>query len=330
MTTMTEAPLAPSTGALTLRLTDRERYELGLLADELARVGTGRVDDLKWLDQARELSCRIPLRLLEIIRRYRHDCGPAALLMISNLPVDESGLPDTPTVRESVERRATIPAAVSAMLSLQLGEVIAFKDEKTGALVQNVVPVPGLEQSQSNAGSVDLQMHVENAFHPNRPDFVGLLCLRNDHTRTAGTLVSSIRQALPLVSDEARRVLGQPRFVTQPPPSFQAGDSAPAHAVLDGDPADPNVRVDFAATVAIDEEARQALERLRDAVALAASVLVLQSGDLAFIDNRMALHGRSSFVPRYDGNDRWLHRTFVHLDNRRSRVDRPGDGAVLN
>ncbi|MDH6113715.1 L-asparagine oxygenase [Kitasatospora sp. MAP12-15] len=329
MSTLTEAVQAPARGSLTLWLTDLERSQLARLAEELAAHGSGLVDDPQWLDHARELSCRIPLRLREAIREYRYDCGPDALLMLHNLPVDEHTLPETPTVRESVERRTTVPAAISALLSLHLGEVVAFREEKSGALVQNVVPVPGMEASQSNAGSVDLQMHVENAFHLNRPDYVGLLCLRNDHTRTAGTLVSSIRRALPLVPDQARRVLAEPRFVTQPPPSFQGGDAAEVHAVLYGDPVDPNIRVDFAATVALDEEGTQALEQLRDAIVLASSVLVLQSGDLAFIDNRMALHGRSSFVPRYDGHDRWLHRTFVHLDNRRSRVDRPDNGAIL-
>jgi L-asparagine oxygenase len=36
-----------------------------------------------------------------------------------------------------------------------------------------------------------------------------------------------------------------------------------------------------------------------------------------------------AFTPRYDGADRWLHRVFVHLDGRRSRPHRPGNGSVL-
>ena len=329
MTTITEVTPAPTATSSTLCLDEEERYELWRLAGELSRAGGCLVDDPDWVALARELSCRIPLRLREVLRGLRHDSGPDALLMIRNLPLDEYALPETPTVRGSVERQTTIPASLSALLSLQLGEVIAFAEEKSGALVQNVVPVPGMEASQSNAGSVELEMHVENAFHANRPDFVSLLCLRNDHTKTAGTMVSSVRRALPLVSTEDRRILGQPRFVTNPPPSFGLGQATVPHAVLNGDPEDPNVRVDFAATAALDDEGKLALERFADAIVLAADTVRLQSGDMAFIDNRLALHGRSSFAPRYDGYDRWLHRTFVHLDNRRSRVDRPGNGAVL-
>ncbi|KAA2257585.1 clavaminate synthase [Solihabitans fulvus] len=327
---MTDVTLAPTTSALTLTLTDVERAEFGRLAGLLADTAPGLVDDPAWVDAARLLSCQLPVRLRETIRRYRHDSGVDGLLIVNNLPVDVAALPATPTVPESVERAATVPAGIAAMMALHIGEILAYREEKTGALVQNVVPVPGREESQSNAGSTPLELHVENAFHPHRPDFVGLLCLRNDHSGTAGTLVSSIRRALRLVPDQVRDVLLQPRFVTEPPPSFAAGDATPVHAVLDGDPADPNVRVDFTATQPLDDEGKLALDQLRDAFIEVASSLVLQSGEMAFVDNRIAIHGRSAFTPRYDGHDRWLHRTFVHLDNRRTRAHRPNNGHVLS
>ncbi|WP_374776248.1 TauD/TfdA family dioxygenase [Streptomyces sp. NBC_01310] len=58
-------------------------------------------------------------------------------------------------------------------------------------------------------------------------------------------------------------------------------------------------------------------------------MLILQPGELAFVDNRVAVHGRTSFRPRYDGRDRWLHRTFVHLDNRRTTGYRGNSGFML-
>ncbi|MEU6895242.1 TauD/TfdA family dioxygenase [Streptomyces sp. NPDC046557] len=331
MTPMTHLPqaLPIAAGPLRLNLDETERSELGLLADSLAMVEPRLIDDLKWLEEARSLSCRLPVRLREVIRRYRHDPAEDGILILGNLPVDEHRLPDTPTVPESVERIAAAPSSLATLIGLQLGEIIAYRQEKSGALVQNVVPVPGREFSQSNAGSVPLELHVENAFHPYRPDYVGLLCLRNDHTKTAGTLVSSIRRALQLLSEDDKAVLNQPRFVTAPPPSFHAGDATPVHAVLEGDLADPNVQVDFSATSALDDVAKLAMERLRDAFLEVSTSLVLQSGEMAFVDNRVAIHGRTAFTPRYDGRDRWLHRTFVHLDNRRSRSHRVGNGAVL-
>lgn len=326
MTTALPGPISTKIG---LTLTDAEREQTAKLAAELAEFPPELIDERSWMDAARRLACQLPLRLQEELRGYRHDPGSDGLLILRNLPVDGARLPRTPTAPESVERRATAPAAVTALISQYLGEVVAYRAEKSGALVQNVVPVPGREESQSNAGSTLLELHVENAFHPHRPDYVGLFCLRNDHSGTAGTLVSSIRNALPLIPADVAEVLLSTRFVTQPPPSFDAGDPAPRHPVLDGDRTDPDIRVDFSATSPLDEEAAQAMEVLRRALLDAAAMLVLQPGELAFIDNRLSVHGRTSFEPRYDGRDRWLHRTFVHLDNRRSRPHRADNGAVL-
>lgn len=329
MESVSETPRPETRGEFDLTLSDREHHEFRLLAEELAASAPTVIDDPKWVATARELSAGLPLRIRQTVRAYRHDPGESGTLVLRNLPVDESTLPPTPTVPESVEREATVPAAIAALITSQIGEMAAYRDEKSGALVQNVVPVPGREGSQSNAGSTPLELHVENAFHPHRPDFVGLLCLRSDHTNAAGTPVSSIRHTLRRLAPGVRDVLFQERFTTTPPPSFHAGDAAAAHAVLTGDADDPNVKVDFHATTAVDPEAARALDRLREAFIEAATTLVLRSGEMAFVDNRIAIHGRTAFTPRYDGRDRWLHRTFALLDNRRTRGSRPGNGSVL-
>lgn len=311
-----------------LELTDAECGEVRTLAEEMGRTSPAAPDDLAWVAQARRLSCRLPLRMREEIRRFRHDPGAAGALSLANLPVDEGALPATPGVRDSSERAATVPAAAAMLIGLQLGEVIAWQDEKFGALVQNIVPVRGMEETQGNAGSVPLEFHTENAFHPNRPDYVGLICLRSDHAKEAGTLVASIREGLALINEADREVLYEPRFVTAPPPSFRFGQAA-THPVLDGDPEDPNIRVDFNATSPLDDTAKHVLERLRDTMNTVAKSLVLGPGQMVFVDNRVIVHGRTHFQPRFDGRDRWLHRVYVHLDNRRSRVHRVDNGAVL-
>ena len=92
---------------------------------------------------------------------------------------------------------------------------------------------------------------------------------------------------------------------------------------------DPDVRVDFLSTHPQDEDARAAMAALWDAFAEVTRTVVLRTGELAVLDNRLAIHGRTAFTPRYDGNDRWLYRTFVHLDHRRSRAMRAGNSHVL-
>jgi L-asparagine oxygenase len=275
------------------------------------------------------MSCSLPSALSEGLRHFRHDPGSEGLVSISNLPIDGTDLPPTPAVADSAERVGTVPAAVALLLGLHLGEVIAYREEKQGALVHDVVPVPSLAGSQSNGGSVPLELHTENAFHPNRPDYVGLLCLRGAPD-DVGTLVCSVRRALAVLDEPDLTTLAEPRFITASPPSFRSGAPATAHAILNGAADDPDVRVDFNATTAVDDEARQALRRLRDAMMAVSSSVVLVPGQMVFLDNRIVVHGRSGFTPRYDGADRWLHRIFVHLDNRRSRERRAGNGAVLS
>ncbi|MFY1598578.1 TauD/TfdA family dioxygenase [Micromonospora sp. WMMD737] len=312
-------------------LTREENIEVDTIARYLAGRPPRLVDSPAWLETARELSSNLPVRLRQMVRRFAWDPGPDAVLLVRNLPVDADELPRTPTVAGSAQRESTVPAAAQVLLGLQLGELIAFKEEKSGALVQDVVPVPGMEKFQGNAGSVTLSMHVENAFHVYRPDYVGLHCLRNDHDNVAGLQVTSIRNALPLLSEQVRKVLHEPRFVTEPPASFGDLRSAPEpHGILSGSPEDPDVQVDFQSSFPLDPEATQALSMLGDALRTVRRTFILEPGDLAFVDNRLALHGRTEFTPRYDGYDRWLQRIFVHRDFRRSRALRPQDGNVLD
>jgi L-asparagine oxygenase len=179
-------------------------------------------------------------------------------------------------------------------------------------------------------GSTLLTFHNENAFHDHRPDFVMLLCLRADPTGRAGLRTACIRQVLPLLSDRTVDALWAPEFITAPPPSFNlSGPGEAAGPVLLGDPSDPDLRVDLAATEPVTERAAEALRELQDRFDATATTHRLVPGELAIVDNRVTVHGRTEFTPRYDGTDRWLQRTFVLTDLRRSRAMRPADGYVL-
>jgi len=312
-----------------MELTLEEQAGVRTLVERLGRTAPGLVDDAAWQAQARAASCQLPPRLLAALRSYRSDPGLDGTLTIVNLPITADPLPPTPNVPDSVERAATAPASVAMLLGQQLGEVIAYRDEKHGALVQNVVPVPKLASSQSNGGSVPLELHTENAFHPNRPDYVGLLCLRGAQEDRVGTRVAAVRRALPLLDEVDRTILHEARFITAAPPSFVSADRSEPHPVLRGCVDDPDICVDFHATSALDAAAARALSQLREALTEVECELVLQPGDMVFVDNRLVVHGRIAFWPRYDGTDRWLHRIFVHLDNRRSRPRRADNGAVL-
>ena len=89
------------------------------------------------------------------------------------------------------------------------------------------------------------------------------------------------------------------------------------------------MRMATIATTPLTARAEAALREFGQACETACRTLVLAPGDLAILDNRVTAHGRTAFRPRYDGADRWVQRTFVIADLRRSRDHRPDDGYVL-
>nr|WP_232791360.1 TauD/TfdA family dioxygenase [Streptomyces capitiformicae] len=302
----------------------------GTAAQLCGRPEGDLVDEPAWVASARDRWEELPTRLRRALRGFRRDPGPGGALLVRGLPVDGPALGGTPLTDGSVQRTATVPASLLLLAACGLGDPAAFRPEKSGALVQDVVPVPGREESQGNAGSVLLTFHNENAFHPHRPDFVMLLCLRADPDGLAGLRTSCVREVLPLMDEGTRAALRRPEYRTAPPPSFGAVDgSAEPHPVLTGAYEDPDLRVDMAATQPLTERAAAALAALGLLFERTARTARLEPGDLAVVDNRITVHGRTAFTPRFDGTDRWLQRTFVLADLRRSRAHRAGDGYVL-
>ncbi|MGW6687025.1 TauD/TfdA family dioxygenase [Streptomyces sp. NPDC054961] len=329
----------PDTTQSTVQAADRELdpADAGAcerLARTLCTRGDDQVDSPEWVTRARDAWEDLPLQLRREVRRFRRHSGPHGTLVIGGLPVDQAALPATPSVPGSVQRRATIAAAVLTMVACGLGEPLAYRAEKSGALVQDVVPVPGQETFHGNAGSVPLSFHTENGFHPHPPDYVVFLCLRADHDRRAGMRVAGIRQALPLLTPASRQILFAPEFITTPPPSFgfdaaASGPDVEPRPVLSGAVEDPDIRMAQLVTTPLTPRAAAALTDFGRACEATARTLCLNPGDLVIIDNRVTVHGRTAFRPRYDGADRWLQRTYVTTDLRRSRDHRPHDGHVL-
>ncbi|MFE9613498.1 TauD/TfdA family dioxygenase [Streptomyces sp. NPDC006012] len=311
------------------RLDTVDLADFGQVAKGLLERASGWVDDPAWVADARRSWDDTPGPLRRAIREFRRHSGPDGRLLLTGLPIGPADVPDTPMAKGSVQRVPALPAAVLMLIANGLGDPASFAAEKSGALVQDVVPVPGQEDFQGNAGSVELTFHTENAFHPHRPDYVLLLCLRTDHEGVSELRTCCVRRVLPELTVRTREALGRREFVTEAPPSFGEGGTGAAHAVLTGDPADPDLCFDEAATRGLTDAGRAALGELSAVVQRSYNGVRLRAGDLAVVDNRVALHGRSSFTPRYDGRDRWLQRMFSFADLRRSRDHRPSDGSVL-
>jgi hypothetical protein len=170
------------------------------------------------------------------------------------------------------------------------------------------------------------------------------MCLRNPD-RVVTTL--SCTEAFT-VSEQHRSVLAEPRFTIRPDGSHLSRPAPPPRGVsgarlerahdrivamntdpvpiplLFGDSDAPYLRLDQEYTAARPDDvmASEALTELAAAVDHGLSGYALAPGEICFVDNYRAVHGREAFAARHDGTDRWLRRLNITRDLRRSRSAR--------
>lgn len=306
---------------------------------ELLRTLSGRLAaDLRYMDldsqcalTAVEIEGRnLPRRIAELLIGFRRSGNEYGSLVLKNLPVDHDLVATPDHGKLQVWQQAAVSTIVQLLVMSWFGDVIAYSEEKEGALVQDIIPRQDAESRQENGGSVFLEVHTEDGFHPHKPDHLSLLCLRSDHDRVAYTLTASIVRALPRLSSVCVDVLRKPLFRIRYASSF--GGSEPRYCaalpVLTGPVQQPELCVDFHAMEGLSEEAAWALGLLQDAMTSVLAGVVLERGDLVIVDNRAAAHARTAFTPRYDGCDRWLRRCFTIADFSRSRTARVPESHV--
>jgi L-asparagine oxygenase len=172
--------------------------------------------------------------------------------------------------------------------------------------------------------------HTETAFHPHRPRYLALFCLRgNTEARTTMASIFDIIDALP---DATRQPTVEAMFESRFRTSIDASFLAPGrtdelgepHALLSGTLDEPTFVFDADLTVGIDVNAERIIHAIKTAISEATTSVVLSPGDLLVIDNNRAVHGRSPFTARFDGTDRWLQRAFIVSDLAPSAADRRG------
>lgn len=307
-------------------LTDEEQNRVKSCGEILPRLDPFRLDDDSIFTSVGLARQAIPQRLATTLIDFRRNSNDYGTLLIRNLPVDRE-LPPTPKSEKILFPKTSVSEYNLLLLMTYLGEPIAYADEKEGMVIQNIVPVPGHENKQENTGSVFLEFHTEDGFHPYKPDYVGLFCLRSDHDREAVTATASIRRALHKIPDHLIALLREPLYQIRLCSSFlkdgRYASYSPLMPILRGDTPEPEMCVDFHAMRAVNEETKIAFEALKGALLDVLVGQILLPGDMIIIDNRVAAHARTAFQPRYDENDRWLQRLFVVEDFRRSQQGRP-------
>ena len=311
-----------------------------LLADLTARYPT--VEDPAFLEEADIMAHELPRGIRQALRAFRLHEPACALCVLAGWPVDQAKAGPTPShwKRKDQANQTLEDEMLLVLLGSLLGDLIAWSTQQDGRLVHDVLPIRGHEHEQIGTGSEELlTWHVEDAFHPYRGDYVGLLCLRNpDRVPTTFAPIATAR----LLPEEVR-LLSEAHFTIQPDeshlPKNRGGGlvhpllerayrriDAMVHApepvpVLFGDPQAPYVRLDpyFMNQVEGCPAAQEALDAVVSRVDAALADVVLEPGVVCFIDNYQGVHGRRPFRARFDGTDRWLKRINVTRDLRKSR-----------
>lgn len=298
-------------------------------ADLLGRVPIGDTsapDDPGFVRAAGRSRRALPARVHDALVDMGDDTltDVAGALLVRGAPVGE--LPATPSSPGELTDKDRVSEFMLLTVARALGQPVGYLPEHGGALVQDLVPTASAATRQTSTSSaVELEFHTETAFHPYRPRYLLLLCLRGDPA--AQTLLCDVDQVLDLLDPDVRAVLSEPRFRTGVDESFTDGtvaDRRPPSAVLSGNPRRPTLVFDADLMQGTDAEAQAALETFRDLTRARRVGLSLEAGDLLVVDNDRCIHGRSAFRARFDGSDRWLQRSFVVGDLGPSAGERRG------
>ena len=266
----------------------------------------------------------LPFEVDDALLRFTVAPPRAGALLLRNVPIGE--LPPTPPAPETHVDKDLATELTLLTVARRLGQPVGYVPEHGGRIVQNIVPTQtDADRQTSTSSRSNLMFHTETAFHPHRPRYLLLLCLRGDPA--AHTTLASVHDIMDHLPDDLVEVMFEPRFRTAVDASFLAGrtnELGPARPLVTGTRDEPTFIFDADLTVGIDTTAEDLLAAVRSAIAEVETSVVLEPGELLVVDNNVAVHGRSPFSARFDGTDRWLQRTFVVTDLAPSAADRIG------
>lgn len=337
-TSPTSATFCTPIDTAVYNLSEPERVDIEqLLADIIQRLGSKGIEAV--FAEAVVLGHKLPDDLVRFLIQFRRSESAAAVL-ITGLAVDDIRIGPTPMHwSKQCDKNSTLREELYfVLLGSLLGDIFGWSTLQNGSLLQNVLPIQGEENQQSGHGSdMLLEWHTEDAFHPYRCDYLGLMAMRNpDQVPTTFASIKVVD-----LTDRQLQILAERRFFIRPdtehlrrqqrdrasssgksrPKMCEIQDNPMPTAVLFGDLQHPYLCIDpfFMNAVPGDAEAAEVLSVITQQLEGRLADLVIGPGDVCIIDNYRAVHGRRAFKARYDGLDRWLKKFVVTRDLRKSR-----------
>ncbi len=318
-----------------LRLHEDEIEVIEGLVERLSKRFNS-IENEEFADECQLVAHEIPYRVRKILNDFRNQRSRVGYLRVEGFLLDNEAIGPTPahwdapwnnsnTLREEV---------FQCLLSSCAGDIFGWLTQENGRYLRHVVPIEKDKNEQLGGSSaVVLVWHVEEAFHPQRADMMTIMCYRNNEK--AGTNLCAVSNME--IPEQYWQILSEPRFFIHPDKSHLPQNNESQHwqlnnehflkiksflehpepiAVLQGKKGDERLVIDEAFMEALpgDLEAKEALDWLYQHMYERRNLVVMKPGDILFIDNRLAAHGRTPYVPQYGPHARWLRRVNITAD----------------
>jgi len=312
-------------------LTEKEIQILLELAYQI--LGSPSKNPEIFCKQSKILSHLLPENIKNKLKNFALNGSPTGFLLIKTIQIHDDIIPKTPSSNNNKVGETTILARIQSILINAISEMISYEAEGYGRLFQDIIPIKSMANNQTSVSSnVELEIHTEQAFSNLRPDILSLSCLRGDEN--AFTYILPIQKIIDNVTPEELHLLKQPLWNCGVDLSFKIN----GNDFIDGDIRGPfsiitdiinnekcedyNLIFDQDLMTGINEDANNMIKKIVDIYYKERISHNLKPGEIIFVDNRRAVHGRSPFIPKYDGNDRFLIRCFSTFDYDKSKYAR--------
>ena len=274
-------------------------------------------------NEIKKIFSEIPENLKNIFINFKNNGSETGFLLVNISFSDHDRLILTPDSNEQYIGGTTELAKIQAILMSIMGNMVSYEAEGCGNLFQDIIPVKSMSNNQTSTGSnFELEIHTEQAFSKLRPDIISLACLRGDIN--ALTYVLPVQYILSNMNEDEIELLKQPLWKTGVDLSFKLnnndfidGDIRGPFSIIQGNEKNPNLIFDQDLMFGITDQSQHILKKIVNIYYKYRLSHNLISGDIIFIDNNRAVHGRSQFQPKFDGFDRFLIRTFLVFDYER-------------
>jgi len=303
---------------------DLTNEEVSILKTLAKKIKFSPSQQPQWFCQEiKTLVKEIPQTIYDTFIHFKKYGSKTGGLLLHITPDDDTILPPTPDGNQYKLGETTELSKIQAICMTIMGEMVAYEAEGYGNLFQDVVPLKSMLTQQTSTGSNhELEIHTEQAFSQLRPDILSLSCLRGDPN--AFTYILHVESILENMTKHEIALLKQPLWKIGVDLSFKINESEFIEGnirgpfpILQGSEENPTFVFDQDLMFGITEESDSLIDKIIHLYYTHRNSYNLTPGDIIFIDNNRAVHGRSSFFPKFDGLDRFLIRSFLVFDYER-------------